>query len=434
MESEIIEFDNGVNYIEADFILTNALTFSKGCRNGNELVKKKKINQYIYARLVSGDYWNETDGKSTKYDKVLIDVDYIRSNKELMDDLNGKNKDTTPKMPCVLELEENEMFHDDEGNTFDVMTVGERNKDKIFFSVDDLSECFEMPNLKKSLADERGAYEEEDDYVFFMCQIVANDKKQTKKMFLTYRGLLNVASRSKSGIAYKFMDWAIETVFTVHLGTPEQKQNLTGKINGVDGNTAREVFNRSSRKTPAIYLLRTGLVSDLRDTFNISDNFSGNDVVYKFGLSSDLEKRIQQHSKTYGRMKNVSLSLSIFEYIDPQFLSTAETDLSHFFDGLDMKLDHDSYNELVVIPNNKFNIIKKQYKTISELYMGHLADVIRKMKEQDYENKIALLNKDLEIAKKNAEISNKNTELAQKDLIIKDMDTEIKSLKRRLKK
>ena len=64
---------NGKNYVQGDFILSNAPIYSKGCRSSRDLIKKKNIasDKYIFARLKDNE-WLVTDGKSVKFDKVFF--------------------------------------------------------------------------------------------------------------------------------------------------------------------------------------------------------------------------------------------------------------------------------------------------------------------------------------------------------------------------
>jgi hypothetical protein len=62
---------NQEEYILADDLFENAPVYCKMIRNSRELMKKKKITDYIYARFMD-DKWDITNGKSNKFDKVLI--------------------------------------------------------------------------------------------------------------------------------------------------------------------------------------------------------------------------------------------------------------------------------------------------------------------------------------------------------------------------
>lgn len=210
-----------------------------------------------------------------------------------------------------------------------------------------------------------------------------------KRLFLTYQGMLRVLFTSRSGAANRFVKWATETLFAVHLGTDNQKNKLIGKMKGVDSKTVKEVFNKSSRKLPCVYLFSLGKIKDVRKTFDVPSSFNDNDTLYKYGKSIDLEQRTNQHKVTYGTMKSVALSLIIYEYIDPLFISDAENNIANFFNVSTMKLNHSTYNELVIIPDKQMSKIKTLYLNTANAFMGHVAEMSRQLKEKDSE--IALI-------------------------------------------
>jgi hypothetical protein len=110
---ELIIIDN-INYILGDYILLNAPIYSKGCRSSRDLVRTKKIDtfKFSYVRKINETiykkikiiyyyfkiknyfyfYFNETwiksDGKSVKFDKVIINADIIKT----IPELNNQNE------------------------------------------------------------------------------------------------------------------------------------------------------------------------------------------------------------------------------------------------------------------------------------------------------------------------------------------------------
>ena len=104
-----INYENK-EYILGDYILTNALIYSKGCRSSRDLIKKKNIdsNKYIFARQKENE-WLITDGKSMKYDKIFFRKSFIKiipelkkeENKVIIDDNGVSNA------PDIVELDRN---------------------------------------------------------------------------------------------------------------------------------------------------------------------------------------------------------------------------------------------------------------------------------------------------------------------------------------
>ena len=176
---EIVSYNN-TEYICVDYVYNNAPIYSKTCRNGRDLIKKKDINDFIYLRL-KDDKWVVTNGKSMKYDKIFIKKDYISK----IPELNGLDKVTDDagieEAPHVLDLEDNEKFKDVNGNLLNIEVRGERKADKCFFKVKDVSEAFEMPKLYDTIIDKRhDGYIINEEYIYFNCLfcILCNFDKQ----------------------------------------------------------------------------------------------------------------------------------------------------------------------------------------------------------------------------------------------------------------
>ena len=75
---------NNINYILGDYILANAPIYSHSCRSSRDIIRNKKIEslQFIYARKIN-EIWVLTEGKSAKFDKVLIKEEFIKTIPEL---------------------------------------------------------------------------------------------------------------------------------------------------------------------------------------------------------------------------------------------------------------------------------------------------------------------------------------------------------------
>lgn len=409
---------NKIKYINAETLKTNATEFFKGCRNARELITKKEIDDdnYIYARYDSEkNEWTESTGKSVKLDKVFLTLDYVKGNNDLWNELN--TEDETKDAPDVIQLKKSEMFKDNEGNVYEIETRGVRECNGIYFRTVDVRDAFNMPNLYDVIINKESSYNENEDYLYFYVQNTKNNgTKPVKRLFLTYTGILRALFTSRTGIANRFIKWAVTTLFTVHLGTTEQKNQLVAKIKGVTAAVIREVFDKTSRDIPCIYLLSLGTVNVLREAFNIPETFNNDDLLYKFGMTNSLKRRSKEHDNDYGKIKGVKIELIRYEYIDPQYMSQAEAKLSGYFEMTKMKLIHETYKELVIISSKTLKRVKDQYASIGMEYLGHASELVNKLKEKD--NEIALLKKDHE------------NDLLKKDLEIQKLKAELESLKK----
>jgi len=431
---------NDHKYLPADYVVSMCPVWCKGARNGREFVRRAQIpaDQYIYARETDG-VWQITEGKSAKRDKVIILETYIVQRAEYIAETaeHDDNPNRLADAPCIVELDDSEKFTDDQGNVMEIETRGTRHYDGIYFRVTDVAKCFNMDNLRDTICAKNTQYTEKTDYVYFSCttqtpSVKDKKPKKTRKLFLTYEGILRVLFISKSGNTRCFVKWATEKLFTIQMGTTKQKQTLASKVLGVSAQAVREVFRTSSTSIPSIYLFVLGTVKQLRCIMHIDQKYPDDALVCKYGFTIDLPRRTAEHTKTYGAIQGVELSLKHHSYIDPMYISQAEADLTEFFGALDIRFKYEKYDELVIIRPNLFKMIASQYKHLTDVYAGHIKDMIKRIEDMthrialgDEQNKSSIMAKDLEIEK----LRNKN-ELLAKELEIQKLKVELLGLKK----
>ena len=196
---EIIIIDN-INYILGDYILLNAPIYSKGCRSSRDLVRTKKIEafEYIYVRFFNNK-WIKTEGKSVKFDKVIINADII----ETIPELNNKNEiindnNGIEKAPDIIHLNDDEKFKDNKNNILEIETRGEREYNKIYFRIKDVMKYFNMELLQNIIIKENTLYKNNIDYKYFICERKNECNKYKKELFLTYNGFLRLIHVSRN--------------------------------------------------------------------------------------------------------------------------------------------------------------------------------------------------------------------------------------------
>lgn len=428
-----INYDNK-DYINGNYILTNAPVYSKGCRSPRDLIKKRNIEsvKYIYARLKE-DEWLITDGKSVRFDKVFFKKSFVNSIPELKKDLNEVIKDNNgvEKAPKIIYLDDLQKLKDTNDNIIEIETRGERSIDKIYFRVKDVSFGFQMDNLQNILIKSNTNYSEETDYKYFNC--VKGDIVK-KELFLTYQGMLRVLFISRNGKTTSFIKWATDTLFTIQLGTSEQKNKLVSQIKGVSYENIQELFSINARSLPCVYLTAFNTVGKLKEIMNIDTILPDDSVVYKFGLTKSFETRKNGHKSEYKKLdKFIDMKLVYYTYVDPLFISEAENEIKNLLS--DYKFEYENHDEIVIIPNNMLKIIKTIYENIGMKYSGHTQEFNKQIQELNIKiielenreksyikdiNNLTLLNqKDIEI--------NKHI-LQLKDLVIDNLQKEIKIL------
>ncbi len=406
MDLTTIKFKSG-EYVQCADVMEKAPIYSKGSRNTRTLIKKKEIpeNMIMYAKQNEEGKWIKTTGESIKFDKVLLKKEYLINIPELQE----KNEDTVivdekgiPEAPSIINLTNDEKFKDTDGNVVEIETRGERIHNGIYFKVKDVEIKFDQKQLSVIICNKNTGYEKDTDYCFFNCKVNNNvmkkNKKETikKEMFLTYCGMLKVLFVSRSGKASGFIKWAIETLFTVQMGTKDQKQVLGSKLLGVSTDDVKIVFNTSLSTTPCIYFIILGTVGELREIMNIDMKYPDNMIVAKFGRANDMPDRISQHENDYGKIKGVELRLKYFGYVDPQHAVKAEAEVRDFFTEMESKLEYDGRKELVVIRSSMLKQVKNLYKNISSAYAGHVKDLLLEIKELEAKNQLIKRDMDLE--------------------------------------
>ncbi len=464
---------NKRNYYLADDLINLNINILHGCKNGRRIIDEKSLttNDYTFAKYINKK-WISSNGSSYKYDKVFIRKKWL-DNKLIQDgddeddeeELEEEIEDEILMAPGIITLKKSEKMKDNKGNILEIEIRGTREHDNCFFRVSDVAKGFGMNKLYESLMHKNSAYQNTIHYRYFYfsknpvingkskkVDIIhknKNKKVKSKKIFLTYTGLLKVLFSSRNNSVNKFVGWAVETLFTAHLGTKEKKDILASKLMGISTDVVKEVFSKTSSTLPTLYLLSIGKVKDLRVALNIGKEYDDEMIVCKGGETEDLTRRIDEHNVTYGKMAGANLCLKWYNYIDPQFTSKAETELFHKFGLMNYKLSHPKYDELIIFAKKDMKNILNEYDTVALRYTGHIKEVKDKIK--DLENHMIILKKDNEndllrkenelMAKQNEliakdrqiDVLKKELELKDRELEIMKKDLEITNLKKRIR-
>lgn len=386
---------NKHHYVFSDDIIENAPVFCKGIRNGRELIKKKELDSknYLFARLIDNK-WEIKDGRSIKFDKVLIRKSYADKIEEL--DQTKKEIEGIEKAPAIINLEDHEKFQDNDSNVVEIETRGDRTVNGIYFRVKDVSIVFDMKSLIKNIDDKKSWFNINEDYKYFYCKNIrkiSEKNKNKKTLFLTYSGVLRVLFASHSQIAKRFVKWATEKLFTIQMGTKEDKQKLAKDLMGVPIEISNQFLNNSSSKISCIYLLTLGTVKSLRQSMNIDEKYPDDHVVNKFGYTDDLKSRQSQHMTTYGKIKGCELKTKYFVYVDSAELKKAEKTIKHFVKDEEWGLKYESNKELFVVSTKDMKRVIDKYDIISHKFKGNCSELInlRNIEDEKHKCEVALL-------------------------------------------
>jgi hypothetical protein len=303
------------------------LLVSRAWLNDQIKIKQKKKDCTKQKNKVIVEDNQSTDNHLQKKNQnVCTDPIICKNDQNLPNDnkafrvLNGLEKELE-----LIRLTDIEKFKDNKGNIIDVLCVGQRDRNNIFFCFNDAKNKFDIQNegLRDTVTRKDGSYREGRHYKY----LSVNGKQ---KLFLTYRGLRRVLDNYTSNITEAFNDWGDDILFTSQFGTDDDKINMVVNKLGVDVKSIKKMMGLSKTKVSAIYLYALGTVKELRKALNIPTVYHDDLIIYKFGLTEDLKDRGNQHESAFKEMK-IKFFLIKFEIIDPEYLSKAETELKKFF-------------------------------------------------------------------------------------------------------
>jgi hypothetical protein len=416
---QTVKFKNHEYYLATDIYDFDSAYFHGTNKNVRNIVEKRKISveDYIYA-YIKDKKWIVSNKRYCR-SKLLLKKEWC------IDNIPKFAKHSTAvseveKLPPLLQLDDDEKFSDGE-YMYNIKIRGNRKMDECYFSVLDVGSIFKLARLKEYVVDKRRGYEVNTHYKYFTYDKndgVVNNKKsrKVKTLYFTYEGLIRCLYVSHSPKAKEFRTWACNILFVHQFGNKEEREALSSKLLGVHAKAVREVFRTSATTIPCIYLFALGTASELRDSMNLSNDIDDDDVICKYGMTDSLERRTYEHNRTFSKIKNTELHLKYYAYVDPQYISEAENDISDYFSAINAKIKYEEMTELVALsPKKMNNLVKKQYTNMSNLYGGHIKDLITKIKiledelkiqEQKHkndilekDNRILKLEKDMEINK-----------------------------------
>jgi hypothetical protein len=402
-------------YIASELTKSDPVFFKKSLKRVREIINNHKIPKasYLYCNRRSGDRWTPIEGKyPAAKDKLFISETWCGKHvPTLMEDQNVAMTlyDSRP-LPPLCEVSDEELFCMD-GYYYDVEVRGERTIKGCYFSAMDIAYILDMGEIKSSLCN--SSYIEGIDYIKFMDNSLSTTQKMVTKYFFTYQGLLKYIfrSRSKSSYADLFIQWATETLFTLHIGTTEQKTELINNYIGTDFKLFKQVMLCHPGKISCVYLISLGSVKDLKETFSIEDERDAN-IVCKYGRTNNIDRRMTELSNEYKKKNSkVSLSVVTFSFIDDVYASEAEAELARIFSDGYNKLTDIKENELVCMNKRQISNTSKFYRLIESDYGKEYDKIKAKYVEKDAE-------KNNTIFEKNKIINEKEQIIMEKERII----------------
>ena len=436
-----IDTDNDKMYYNSKELFEYVPEFYYGCKTKpRSIIQKKKIpeTEFIYANLKMNEW--KLSSADCKKAQLLISKEWVernifkntesiqssveRLNTNEIENVNEEEEEKQQDIevseiienaPPLLHLKNEEKFKGCDENIIEIETRGERHEDKIYFKVKDIMTGFEMPNLNVVLLNKDNGYNKNIHYKNFKREIrlTKNEPKTTNKnfkttLYLTYHGLMKVLFVSNNKQVRHFQKWAINKLFTIQLGSNDEKQKHAYQL-------IQSAFENCASKFPTIYLFKLGSVELLRNTFGIDINIPDNSNVYKFGCTDDMARRTGELGVQYNKLQNVDIKLSTWHPVDTIYKFDAENEIRDLCKTFVKTLKVEGFNELIILNKEEYKFIEKHYKRTGIAYAGATAESQREI--HDLKEKIRTL-----------EMSHAN-DLLEKDLIIQKITHENDTLK-----
>jgi prophage antirepressor-like protein len=392
-----VTIDN-TEYFEANFIKKQQPTYFHGCSATiRKIIDKKKIpdGDFLLATYNKKQGYTKCDS-DVKRAKLYLKKDWLDSNVPGFG--NHSIKLEIEQVPPLLFLEEEEKFKDEKGNVVEIEVRGERDSEKIWFKASDVGKMLEYNDdeIRVTLMKKHGSFKQDEDYKIFIQEGVTlsyplpNKGDNQKTIYLSYHGLVRLLMIRRHPIANHFQKWAFSTLFIHQFGTTEQKEELGKDLLGIDLRTLRYFLKTSVDKIPCLYLFYLGNAGNLRE--KIPNGLENHCKMYKYAFTDNLERRTRDHRKSYGER----IQLVHFVYIDPKYLSKAETSFKEkiqcFTDlknnGMKPNVNSDiSRKEIISYDDGFRSMIYSNLKDIGEIYSGILRDLQHKLEMMKVDNK-----------------------------------------------
>jgi hypothetical protein len=273
-------------------------------------------------------------------------------------------------------LNETEMFRNAEGEVCEVDVRGDRTRKGTYFKVKDIGKVFGVNRLDNDISSKRSAYNRCEHYIRLTDDNIISNTNDGNYYF-TSKGLYMWLFKAEGVKAEHYINWMMDTLFTVQFGTQEEKEELVG----VSRQELASGLKLCVNKISGLYLIKLGTVKQLRDVMDLGDEQDDKDLVCKFGYSKDIQKRFYQHDNNLAKeLDNGSLELLFYSAIQEPHLAHAEAKLHDFFELV--KTDFNGHRELVILSKADLKMTKAKYLTIADGYTTTDDTEITELKEK----------------------------------------------------
>jgi hypothetical protein len=191
------------------------------------------------------------------------------------------------------------------------------------------------------------------------------------------------------------------------------------------------VFKTHTSSFPCVYLCNIGKVKDLKETFNIDETIHKDNIdsiICKFGFTDDIDRRLYEHQRDYGKLKNVNLELLKFTIVETKYKVEAEQELRKLFQNFnkrliiktdrndksdnndDMNINDKNRYELVILNKNELETVFKYYRFIGNEYAGSIRFRDEGPSTEQLQNKLEKMKHEMEKQKNEFEMEKQKYE------------------------
>jgi hypothetical protein len=382
------KFSNGVfRYKDSDvydalFLKEQKPSFFAGCSACLPKVVKRQsipIDQYFFASYGKSGYKECSEEYKTR--RVLIKaawVDMYVLNSELrarlpeplqtpaqpiqsylpvLKHLQTLAKPDRPYLPAppLLQLEDTEKFRDEKDNIIEIEVRGEKYEDKIWFKARHVQKMLQLTNISSIIMGSKSAHIYGQDYATFHLYPILPSSTPIDNaylvMFLTASGLSRILHNSKSPRARFYQ---------------EQVRNIYARIFGRyhDSDVVRVVIPRMyTGQLPCIYMM---LLDGAQEVISVAKGKN----LFKFGLTTSLDRRHNEHQDTYRRYCR-EVRVVHWAYIDPTHLIAAENLLIEFCRSM-VYSQLSGHIEIIECISDEVPVVMAEMDRISDMFRGDI--------------------------------------------------------------
>jgi len=375
-----VRLDFKHDYIEALTVKEEYPDLFKGCKNIDVFLKKHKIPVEQFKYTTQGRI-RKILPHDTECRKrfTFIRKDYIQDH--LLKTAPRESK-ALPDLPPKIELNSEECFRHEDGRIVDVTIRGNRRPHEIFFNVTDVGKMLEMKNIHANISS--GTFIENQDYVNFRSQAEGHNNKAVR--YLTFSGLLRIIFTRRHPIADRYIRWSVDILFASQFGTQDQRVQVAAHhMIKMEPQIIKQFLATNVDALPVLYFLYLGTVGELKHKIDIPEHFDEKQQVFKYGVSKDFLKRIDDHENTYMKKYKMNLELKHHIVIDERYIFEAETYLKNYFEtnGWSLRQGKD-FNELAVISASSLkSTVPFVLRDIQNKYTGKMKDIQESKRKAD---------------------------------------------------